>query len=75
MPGRSQNGCLAGRDLEWHQMNKTRTTRQFTESELYPLGDLQLKQVVEKRSDVIRPSRRENQPSCTFRTDWSLLRR
>jgi len=39
------------------------TKYQYTKSELYPLGDPQPMQVVEKRSDVIRPSRRENQPS------------
>ena len=39
------------------------TKCQYTESELYPLGDLQPMQVVEKRRNVIRPSHRENQPS------------
>ena len=41
------------------------TKCQYTESELYPFGDTQPMQVVVKRSDVIRPSRRENQPSCS----------
>ena len=45
------------------------TKCQYTESELYPLGDPQPMQVVEKQSDVIRPSRRENQPSCSIQ-NW-----
>ena len=41
------------------------TKCQYTELELYPLGDTQPMQVIEKPSDVIRPSRRESQPSCS----------